>query len=514
MKIDADIREFVRNMTLRQKLGQLIVSRPIAANIEENLSRGEIGGLYFAGTPTEEIIAKYRKLSPFPLIIAQDLEMGKTALGPVWPTAMAVSAADSPEDAYRWAFAHGRQARSSGVNAAFGPVLDVALSDLADNTGFRSVGSDPERVAEYCAQMVRGYQDAGIIPFAKHYPGFGRAQGDPHMELSLIEPDADVIRAEELLPYRRAIEKAGLWGVMSGHVLAPQLDDLPATVSKKILGMLREELGFDGLLITDSLSMQGILQWDHSQYLYENTILAGHDMFLANYNLDDGVCLDYLEEAVKSGRLPLELVEEKVCRIMMVKRQLEAFKPLEWDAAENMVLYDKIAEKSPSFYREDGGAFEALDPDGEYLCVIFTEDQKAVAGELSGAASLTGTICSRLESRFANMKILAAPLCPGGGQIQDILREALSYDKVVVIAHTLCYAYIGSDSLSYQVQSVIRALSRRMDTLVIWGTPYASKPALPYVKQTLFVYDSNRVVLDRVLSGEIRPDGVLPVKLN
>jgi len=217
-------------------------------------------------------VEEFTRLSPFPLFIAQDLEAGQTAGGPIWPSAMAVSSADSPEDAYRWAFLQGKQARSFGVNAAFGPVLDVALSDLAENTGYRSVGSDPSRVAEYCAEMVRGYQDAGVLPFAKHYPGFGRAQGDPHMELSVIDPDYGTLCTEELLPYRKAIADAGLMGVMSGHVLAENVDSLPATVSKKLIDILRCELGFDGLLMTDSLAMQGILHYDSTPNLYKRAI--------------------------------------------------------------------------------------------------------------------------------------------------------------------------------------------------------------------------------------------------
>jgi len=458
-------------------------------------------------------VEEFTRLSPFPLFIAQDLEAGQTAGGPIWPSAMAVSSADSPEDAYRWAFLQGKQARSFGVNAAFGPVLDVALSDLAENTGYRSVGSDPSRVAEYCAEMVRGYQDAGVLPFAKHYPGFGRAQGDPHMELSVIDPDYGTLCTEELLPYRKAIADAGLMGVMSGHVLAENVDSLPATVSKKLIDILRCELGFDGLLMTDSLAMQGILHYDSTPNLYKRAILAGHDIILANYNLPDADVLDYLEESVNSGSLPLALVEEKVRRILAVKLQLEEFRPLPWSEEENTAVFDRIAAHAPAFVRRDGGAFEPLDPGEKYYCVFFTEEQAAVEGELSGERTNTGKLCDSLRAAFPHMKIDILPPAPVSAQIQRTLKTALGYEKVIVIARTAIGAYTGHDSLMPQMQSLIRALSRRLDTLVLWGTPFAVRPIRKFVPQMLFIYDSRRPVLDRLLTGELAPQGKLPVEL-
>lgn len=383
-----NIDNLIKNMTLRQKLGQLIISRPMAENIEENVAKGEIGGLYV--TNKVETLAKLKQLTPFPLLIAQDLEMGKTLGGPIWPDAMSVSAADSLEDAYLWAFLQGKQARSFGVNAVFGPVLDIALCDRAENTGYRTIGSDPSRVADYGAEMIRGYQDAGVLPFAKHYPGFGRAVGDPHMELSKIDVDLDTLLAEELLPYQKAIQKQGLQGIMSGHVLAKRIDEYPATVSEKLIDLLRKELHFDGLLITDSLAMQGILQYDHSQFLYENTILSGHDMFLANYHLPDQICLDYLEEAVKVGRLPLSLVEEKVRRILTVKYRLESQEALPWNEKENSTVFDRISERAPSYFRTDGGAFLPLPQDERVYCIFFTTISRRWRGNWSTARPWRG----------------------------------------------------------------------------------------------------------------------------
>ena len=506
-----DINQLIKTMTLRQKLGQLIVSRPMAEGIEENVAKGEIGGLYV--TNKIDTLAKLKEISPFPLLVAQDLEAGKTVDGPIWPDAMSVSSADSLEDAYLWAFLQGKQARSFGVNAVFGPVLDIALCDRAENTGYRTVGSVPSRVADYCAQMVRGYQDAGVLPFAKHYPGFGRAVGDPHMELSRIDVDAETLFSDELLPYRKAIQEQHLMGVMSGHVLAKRIDEFPSTVSKRIIDLLRNDLAFDGLLITDSLAMQGILQYDNSQYLYENTILAGHDLLLANYRLPDAKCLDYLEEAVKEGRLPLALVEEKVRRVLTAKYRLEEQASLPWSAEENNAVFDRIGERAPSYVRSDGKEFLPLKQDESVYCIFFTDDQQAIDGELSNGASMTGEIFHSMKQSFPNMRIDMLPLCPTSRQIEGALSASLEYSKVIVVARTLCGCYTGFDALSYQAQAIIRSLSHRLHSLVIWGTPFSCKPVLAYVPQVLFIYDSRRIVLDRLLKGSLKPNGKLPVSL-
>lgn len=510
------IGQIVEGMTLRQKLGQLIISRPNINGVKETVRAGEIGGFYFAGTALgnlKESIEEFKSLSPFPLFFAQDLELGKTGGGPTWPSAMAVSSADSPEDAYLWAYCHARQARSFGINAVFGPVLDISLNPLAENTGFRSVGDDPERVAEYCEGMMRGYADAGVYSFAKHYPGFGRAAGDPHMELAVLDSDYGTLYGEELLPYRKAIDSKAIAGIMSGHVIAKAVDGLPTTVSKKWIDILRKDLSFEGLVMTDSLSMQGILQYDNSKYLYENTLIAGHDMFLSNFHLTHGECLDLLEDAVKQGRLSLEAVEEKVRRILAVKYWLEEFVPLPWSEDENRRVYDRISRKAPSYLRCDGKAFRSLESDLSHYFIVFTNDQAAISGELSDTAEGANGIVQALTAKLPNIKIDFLPLCPQAGQIQKTLNTSLGYDKITVIANTTCFSYTGFDCLSYQAQSIIRALRHKTDTLVIVGNPYAYKAVEEYVKQVLFAYNLGYDVIADVLSGELKPNGKLPIML-
>ena len=360
--------------------------------------------------------------------------------------------------------------------------------------------------------MIRGYQDAGIISFAKHFPGFGRCPSDPHIQLSVLDVDYDTIVNEELLPYRKAIEEENLMGIMSGHVLAESIDSLPATVSEKWMDILRNDLGFQGLIMTDSLAMQGILQYDNSQYLYENTLLAGHDIFLANYNVPDSVCLDYLEEAVKEGRLPLELVEQKVRRVMTVKYKLEQAEKLPWNEEESKAVYERIGKNAPAYLRGDGGEFLPLDKNKKYLCIMFPVGQEMVSGEL-GVTTEMDSVINGLQETFPNMEIISIPLCPLGTDIHRVLSKSHEFDKVIFIAQTTFRAYMSMDRLSHQAQAIMKALRHKTEMLVIWGNPFVYRAVCNYIPQVLFVYDSSCVGMHRFLSGELYPKGKLPITI-
>lgn len=506
------INEMIEKMPLRTKLGQLIISRPLSRNVKtlkEMISRGEIGGVYFSrGAATVEQIEEYRTLSPYPLFIAQDLELGQTVSGPSWPHAMAVSAAGSLEDAYLWAFCHGKQARSFGVNAAFGPVFDLALNPLASNTGIRSLGSDPELVADYCVQFIRGYKDAGILPFAKHFPGFGRAEGDPHIHPAVVDCDLETLMNVEWLPYKKAISE-GLPGIMSGHVMLPQIDSEISTTSKKIVDILRKDLGFNGLLMTDSLGMHGVLTHDNSKYLYEKVFLSGHDIILANHYLPDNICLDCLEEAVNAGRLPIELVEYKLRRVLEAKLRLEDHQTLPWDAEENDKLYNRIALASPTYYRNDKREFAPFKPSEKDLCLVFDIKHGGIDGELESLNPNMQSICENISSNFPHIDILTSPTAPNPSELREILEKSLAYENILVIVKTGYNIYTATGGLTPQAQAAVRALSPKIRTLVILGTPLALNPIRNYVEQALFIYDTVRIPIGDILSGKLKPTGNL-----
>jgi beta-N-acetylhexosaminidase len=238
-------------MTLEQKVGQLLVSRASVKDVDALVSEGIVGGLYVSNDVPAERIKELKALAATPLLIAQDLEAGYTSGSLKWSSAMSLAAVGDERLAYDWAYMHGLEARRAGVNAVFGPVLDIAMNRQGELCGIRTLGSDPRQAAQLAAAVVSGYQAAGLLPFAKHFPGFGRGIQDAHIELSELNADRATMWEEDLLPYRIAIDKSNLMGVMTGHISVPSINpDVPLPMSRRIMQLL-DDIGFRGLAITE-----------------------------------------------------------------------------------------------------------------------------------------------------------------------------------------------------------------------------------------------------------------------
>ena len=215
----ARVQDLMSSMTIEEKLGQLLISRSGMKDIEVSLERGIVGGIYANNKTSAARIAELKKLSRFPILVAQDLEVGYTDNSIQWPAALAVGAVNDPERTYQWALYQALEARKLGVNAVFGPVFDIALNPSGSMCGTRALSSDPRAVAQLGTEVVKGYRDAGLLAFAKHFPGFGRGPQDAHIELSVIDTDPETFRSSEPTPYQYAIRNAGLMGIMTGHIL-------------------------------------------------------------------------------------------------------------------------------------------------------------------------------------------------------------------------------------------------------------------------------------------------------
>ena len=210
-----------------------------------------------------------RRVAASPLLIAVDQEGGTVARvrkgATVFPGNLALGFAGTAEDARLQGRITGRELARLGINMNLAPVLDLYRSGGSHSLGLRSLGSDPERVAELGAALISGLREEGVAAVAKHFPGKGGARRDSHRELPVIGDDAESLRARDLLPFRRAIS-GGVKAMMTSHAAYPALDvgrTRPGTISRELMtGLLREELGFGGVLISDDLGM-GAVSYTH-----------------------------------------------------------------------------------------------------------------------------------------------------------------------------------------------------------------------------------------------------------
>ena len=276
--------------------------------------------------PTAALNNELQAQAKIPLLVGADFERGSAMRldeGTSFPTNMALAAAGDPKDAYTMGKITAIEARDVGVHWIYAPVADINNNPENPIINTRSFGENPGRVAEFVSAYVRGVNENGGLATAKHFPGHGDTAADSHIDLPVIKADRARLDELELVPFRAAIE-AGVGSVMTGHLNVPALEpdaNTPATLSHNILtGVLREQLGFEGLVITDAMDMGGITVRFAPGEAAVRAVLAGADCLLMPPVPD--AAFEALQVAVKSGRISSERLDASVRRILEAKARL------------------------------------------------------------------------------------------------------------------------------------------------------------------------------------------------
>jgi beta-N-acetylhexosaminidase len=361
---DAWVEQTLKKMTLREKLGQMLVVtffgvfdsaespeyKELLHQVEDNrvggliivIDRGPLGLERSQVYPTAVVTNQLQRRAKIPLIVGADFEAGtgmRIDEGTSFPSAMAIAATGDPKLAYEAGKYTALEARAAGVHWIFAPDADVNNNPDNPIINIRSFGEDPASVAEFVSQFVRGVQDNGALATAKHFPGHGNVGVDSHITLPIVPGSRADLEKTELVPFRAAIA-AGVGSIMPGHLAVPALEmnsDLPATLSRNILtGLLRDDMKFRGLIITDALDMGGVTANYAPGEAAVRSVQAGTDVLLMSPAPDAAIA--GLEEAVKSGRITEKRINESVRRILAAKSRLGLNK-------ERYVDVEKLDEK-------------------------------------------------------------------------------------------------------------------------------------------------------------------------
>jgi len=316
--------------------------------------------------PTVEITNALQARSKTPLLFAADFERGMAMRledGTSFPHAMAVATTNSQEHAHTVGRITAQEARAAGIHWIFAPVADVNSNPANPIINTRSFGEVPSRVAEFVAAFVRGVEENGGLATAKHFPGHGNTSTDSHLELPQVRADRKRLEKVDLVPFRAAIS-AGASAMMTGHLSVPALEpdeNLPATLSGRILtGILRKELGFRGLIVTDALDMAGAGPKFSSGEIAVRAVLAGADVLLLPHLPDEA--LSALKDAVAAGRLTEKRIDESVLRILRKKAKLGLHRDRQVDEraldsilrrAESLEAAQDIADRGVTLLRDD-----------------------------------------------------------------------------------------------------------------------------------------------------------------
>ncbi|MGH9795706.1 MAG: glycoside hydrolase family 3 N-terminal domain-containing protein, partial [Candidatus Acidiferrales bacterium] len=342
------VQQSLKRMSLEEKLGQMVMvfyyggftstESPEYKEIVDQVARNHIGGLVIRtrGTPlgversqvypAAALANQLQGHAKVPLLVAADFERGSAMRleeGTSFPHVMAVAAAGKVEDAYTMGKITALEARAAGVHWIFAPVADVNSNPANPIINTRSFGEDPQRVAEFAAAFVLGVEENGALSTTKHFPGHGDTQTDSHIELPLVAGDRARLDAVELLPFRACIE-AGTASIMTGHLAVPALEpdtSVPATLSAPVLtDVLRHQLGFDGIIVTDALDMGGVTTRYAPGDVAVRSIMAGVDVLLVPPVTDAAIAA--LKDAVTSGRIPMQRINDSVERILRAKAKV------------------------------------------------------------------------------------------------------------------------------------------------------------------------------------------------
>jgi beta-N-acetylhexosaminidase len=288
----------------------------------------QVGGIFLAGSGTGLLsggaLEQVQAAAELPVAVAVDDEGGRVqridALDGQLPSARSMAANLPLEQAYELAVKRGSQLRARGVTVDFAPSVDVSSQPDGAVIGNRSFSSDPMIVARYAGAFARGLRDAGVLPVFKHFPGHGRATGDSHRGAVRTPPLAE-LREVDLLPYRQLLDGQPA-AVMIGHLDVPRLTEpgTPASLSPAALALLRDQLGFDGLVVTDDLgAMAAITDRVDLPRAVRQSLAAGVDMALWVTPNRLAEVLDHLEQAVAAGSLPESRVNAAVAHVLTAK---------------------------------------------------------------------------------------------------------------------------------------------------------------------------------------------------
>ncbi|WP_398592049.1 glycoside hydrolase family 3 protein [Streptococcus suis] len=330
---DKRISDYLQQMTLEEKVGQMIFARMPSAGQAEALETYHFGGYIlfasdFEGKTLEQVkeeIASYQSLSKVPLLMASDEEGGMVTrisqlLETPFPSPLALYQAGGIEAILSDAKQKTSLLKEEGIYAGFFPVADLSTNPSSFIYD-RTIGQDAKTTADYIGQLVTLLKEERFASTLKHFPGYGD-NADSHTDLVYDNRSLEELRTNDFLPFKAGIE-AGADSIMVSHNIVPAIDNVPSSISPEINKILRNELGFEGVIMTDDFDMQGLVQFVDQDTGALQTIQAGTDMILSSSYASQ---IPYIIEQVRAGTITEERIDQSVKRILGMKYDLGLIK--------------------------------------------------------------------------------------------------------------------------------------------------------------------------------------------
>lgn len=500
-----------------EKLGQLFIVALYTNKGDDHIQQirnivnnDKIGGLILMqdSAPTHvKLVNEFQKKSKIPLMIGIDGEWGvyqRIATAHKYPWAITLGAIQNKKLIYEMAQKIAEDCHRLGVNWDFAPVVDVNTNPNNPIIGNRSFGSEVKNVVSSALEYAKGLQNSNVLAAIKHFPGHGDTSTDSHLDLPLVPHNLDRLTSTELAPFQKLIDK-GIGGIMVAHLYVPALDsqkDVPASISYPIVtGLLKEKMGYKGLIITDALNMGAVANKYKAGELDALAFKAGNDIMLFSQGVAEGKRL--IEQAIQKGEISQKRVEESVKKILLTKYYLGLNKRVDVDP--NNIDQD-LNNKSHEALVENlySNAITLLKNERNVLPLISDETTYYVALEEGPSKPFFHQL--GLSQKVVNVK-------------PNDLKTIPAKAKVIVGLHKDNSTAYKPYKISDSSKKLIEKLSKTNSViLTLFGSPYALRDLdIKNTAATVVVYENNQDAMQaaaKALQGKTIISGRLPVEVN
>ncbi len=532
-KIDRQVDSVFRKLSTREKIAQIMVIDFTSADSEKMqkiqkrlVKKEKIGGIIPLGEKSYPgAIARMNRLNSWakiPMLVTLDAEWG---VGMRWgevlsyPNFMQLGALSSDSLVYEVGRSIAAECRALKIQVNYSPVVDINNNPHKFIVNHRTFGEDKEKVAQYAAAMMHGMKDGGVAGSAKHFPGHGETDVDSHLALPLLPFSLERLDSLELYPFRRLIAE-GVDMVMVGHMNIPAFDPsgTPSSISKPIVtGLLREKLGFDGIIITDALNMYGVSKDSglEKRDIPLAAYKAGVDILLMPEDVEESISV--IENALRNGEITMESLDMRVKKMLAIKARLgvldKGYDPIANTAAidglrsEKLALVDKISEQTMTLVFNDNSQGFGIPVSTAGKRVVYVGfGNPDVGNDFAEVAGKYGKLDTLLLGNDASLEDLKA----AKEKVKD-------YDLVIFgFNRTFPYPSRNFGLVEEQVNFITGWAASQPMIAVYLGSPYALTkiPGYKNFKAYIVGYTdtkANARAAAKVVFGAIQPKGVLPV---
>lgn len=523
--VDSTFRKLNRNERIAQLFflrAHTNLGKAYEDSVANLIKRDKVGGLvFFQGGPGRQLnLSKYyQSISEVPLLIAQDAEWGlgmRLDSVPSYPYQMTLGAIQDEKLIYQMGRQIARDFKYINAHMNLAPVVDINNNPKNPVINYRSFGDNKYKVTRKAKAYLNGMQDEGLLVSIKHFPGHGDTDIDSHNDLPVLNFSRERLDSMEIYPFKELINE-GVSGVMIAHMSIPSLDatpHLPSTLSKPIVtGLLKEELGFKGLVVSDAMEMKGVLKYFKNGEADVRAVIAGNDIIELSENTHRAIQLTRI--AIRKHRLKWSQINESVKKILAAKywamtNQSED-KTDSTEAAsffnrhEVLNLQQKLAEAAVTVLNSDS-LLKSLNPSAK----------TAVIG--LGLTEIS-VFQKEINLRFPNSTNFIISRIASAADILNVKNELRHYDQIIVAIHDYRKRPLSSLGYNNPLKLFISDLARMNTITCLFANPYtiAGLPGVERSKTLLVNYQNSteqQKASARIIGGEIPASGRLPVTIN